>query len=266
MVGLSAGTWVECYDRGVTPSARRLTNPPIIEALLELKATFSKPVEIADLERFRELTRDKYPGVKRQQEWTSQINLGAPAPGFNAPAVAETGFLLSSADGLQVIQARLDGMRFSRLKPYTSWQDFRAEAERLWVLYVDAVKPAAVHRAGVRYINRVDLPAPVDLKAYFRTGPEISADLPQFLGEFFFRVVIPTNPATTVILTEMTDPASASLGRLSVVLDIDASRLGTFEVLSKDLWDATDELQVIKNDFFFASFTEKGIALFSGEQ
>ena len=62
----------------------------------------------------------------------------------------------------------------------------------------------------------------------------------------------------------MTDPTNASLGQLPVVVDIDASRVGTFDVLSDGLWEAAEELRVVKNDFFFGSLTEKGIALFTG--
>jgi len=204
-----------------------------------------------------------YPTSRRQQEWISHIELGGSQPTVNSGAMVETGLVMTSGDGAQVLQARIDGIRFSRLKPYATWGSFRAEAERLWSAYSSAFEPETVDRIAVRYINRVELPSPVDLKTYFRTGPEIAASLPQLVSQFFFRAVIPITPAITVVLTQMTEPASAAVNLLPIVIDIDASMVGVFSPSKDEMWKASEQLREVKNNCFFESFTEKGLELFA---
>ena len=41
------------------------------------------------------------------------------------------GYVFTSADGKQVVQYRLDGFTFSRLRPYTRWEEVFAEAQKV---------------------------------------------------------------------------------------------------------------------------------------
>ena len=63
------------------------------------------------------------------------------------------GYLFTSVDGRQVVQARLDGFTFSRLKPYDKWESLRDEARELWQHYVQIASPETVTRVALRYIN-----------------------------------------------------------------------------------------------------------------
>ena len=60
----------------------------------------------------------------------------------------------------EMIQLRVDGFTFNRLKPYTSWEKIFPRAYRFWKKYLDCVEPVGVTRLATRYINALDVPIP----------------------------------------------------------------------------------------------------------
>jgi len=65
-------------------------------------------------------------------------------------------------------------MTYSHLPPYSNWNAFRDEVRPLWERYVEFVKPEAVTRIALRYINRIYIPQTVyELSDYFRLYPQI---------------------------------------------------------------------------------------------
>ena len=125
--------------------------------------------------------------------------------GFStSSSTKHVGFSLTSEDGKQVFQVRLDGFAMIRLAPYASWDPFRDEARRLWNNYRESTHPVKVDRMAVRYVNRLELPLPlVDFKEYLRTVPEVSPDLPQSLAGFFMQLNIPElDIASTLLLNQ----------------------------------------------------------------
>src|SRR5205807_10632047 len=137
-------------------------------------------VSVGELVRSHEGEEDSYPIRRDVQVGMGHFEMG---PRVSAAASAQhVGFIYSSSDQKQVYQVRLDGFSFSRLAPYVSWEPFCREARRLWQLYRERLKPAAVTRLAVRYVNRLDIPGErIEIKDYLRTMPEIADGLPQTL-------------------------------------------------------------------------------------
>src|SRR3954468_18617711 len=170
-----------------------LSRAPITEALIDIRVTLPGTFGLADLEPYCSAVSDQYPDRRVRQQWKTQLQITKESPSAS-PKQIETrtvGYLLSSKDRTQVIQARLDGFAFSRLPPYTEWTAVRREALRLWRLYVELLKPVKVSRLAVRYINRLPLPSPVDFKDFVLTGPEIAPGLPQQLAGFLMQLRLP---------------------------------------------------------------------------
>lgn len=87
------------------------------------------------------------------------------------------------------MQSRFNGLTFSRLAPYDSWEPFRNEARRRWEVHRKKSNPQSVDRIAVRYINRIGIPGgAVDSKDYFRNSPEIAPELPQHLEGYFVQL------------------------------------------------------------------------------
>jgi uncharacterized protein (TIGR04255 family) len=99
---------------------RRLANAPIVEALVDLRVDLSG-MSVEDLDSaFSARVSARYPIKKQNQMVNVEIGEG----GASKTQAVVRGHLYSSTDGLQIVQARLDGFTFSRLKPSTSGRRF----------------------------------------------------------------------------------------------------------------------------------------------
>lgn len=229
---------------------------PITEAVIDLKVNLAADTNVSALEGLAGSLQQDYP--ERQDLMIIQ---GQFQGGQNVAATASqslTGYRYISEDKKQILQAKLDGFSFSRLAPYKNWESFRDETQRLWALYVTAIQPEGIQRLAVRYINRLDLPLPLeDFKDYLQTVPEISSALPQGLSNFFLQLEIPQEDLQgTLVLNEaLIPPASGDV--VSVVLDIDLFCLVDFSCYDDTLWDLLEKLRVRKNEVFESCITDK---------
>ena len=245
------------------PVHRPYPKAPITEAIIDLRVEPRAKLQLDELADLHDSEKQRYPRRERTFEAIGTMKL---QPGISASASAEqvpTGFRFTSADDKYVWQVRRDGCAVSRLPLYESWQPFRDEARRLWTLYRERTQPERCTRLAVRYVNRIDIPAErTELKEYFRTGPEVSPDLPQTLGGFFLQVQLPMDdlPGTAIINQTRIPPIKP--GVISVVLDIDIFRDTDVPTGEGEIWAFFEQLHVRKNDIFEASITPKTRELF----
>lgn len=241
-------------------------NAPITEALLDIRVKLPGQTNLAKLAVFHDAIKQRYPTKQERVSWRGHIEIKAsPVAQVSQSAVGgPDGYLFTSADGRQVVQARLDGFTLSRLKPYDKWETLRDEARDLWHHYVLVASPEAVTRVALRYINRIEIPLPMrDFKDYILTTPEIAPDLPQGLESFFMRLVIPDSKTQAVaIVTETVEPVDESNNRLPLIFDIDVFRMAAFNVRDKAIWETLEQLHDLKNDIFFKSITPNAKELF----
>jgi uncharacterized protein (TIGR04255 family) len=177
-------------------------------------------------------------------------------------AAGPDGFLFTSADGRQIVQARLDGFTLNRLRPYVSWEALREEAREHWQRYRTIVDPEAVTRIALRYINRLEIPVTVtDFKQYVRIVPEIAPGLPQGLAAFLMRLVVPMERfESTAIITETMEAPKDE--RLPFIVDIDVFVERPFSPDDGMIWEVFERLRACKNTVFFESVTEHAKELF----
>lgn len=245
-------------------TCEHLPKAPIQESLLDIRVELPAHIKFENLAEVREAVSDDYPKCRTRRRFTGQLSFGGNEP--SRAAVTQEGpdgYLLTSKDGLQVMQARLDGYTFSRLHPYQEWEKLRDEARRLWELYRDMLGPSEITRVAVRYINRIEIPTPVgDLKQWILTGPEIARDLPQELDGYFFRVHLRfEQPKGFANITQHIDPTDKQ-GSVSLILDIDVFLPVELSPSDPSAWDRMEELRTIKNRIFFESITDKLKELF----
>ena len=244
----------------------RFPNAPITEALLDIRVTLPAQTDLAKLATFHDAIKQQYPSKQERLAWRGHVEIKAsPAPEVSQSATGgPDGYLFTSVDGRQVVQARLDGFTFSRLKPYDKWTTLRDEARELWQHYVQIASPETVTRVALRYINRIEIPLPMrDFKDYILTAPEIAPDLPQGLENFFMRLVIPDPKAQAVaIVTETVEPVDEANKRLPLIFDIDVFRAVAFNVQDNSMWETFESLHNLKNEIFFKSLTPKAKELF----
>jgi uncharacterized protein (TIGR04255 family) len=239
-------------------------NAPIIEALLDVRVELPQEVDLKKLEAFHGFVKERFPEKQERKFIKAEFKLSPEIASTSFPASSETiGYLFRSPNEKKIVQARLDGFTFNKLKPYERWELLRSEATKLWDLYLQVANPLRITRIALRYINRIDVPLPLkDFKEYILTTPEIAPNLPQALSHFFMRLVIP-NPeiqATAAIIETMENPIDNQ--RLSLILDIDVWRETIYEPNRPEMWNDFEQLRTFKNDIFFNSITEKTKELF----
>jgi len=236
---------------------------PITEAIIDLRVEPRAELSLEELEGVRIGEEARYPRLNKifQTEGTITVQDGVPP---SATAQHQLlGYRFTSEDGKAIWQSRRDGFTFSQLAPYASWEPFRDEARRLWMLFRDRSAPVAVERLAVRYINRIDIPSPsIDLKDYFRTSPEISPDLPQSLAGFFMQLSIPQSDLCGQALINQTIIPQSRDDVVSVVLDIDLIRAADVPNTEDAIWDLFEKLRVRKNEVFEACITDTTRRLF----
>ncbi len=239
-------------------------NAPITEALLDINVVLPAETTLPTLLKFQDAIRENFPQKQDRFLQTFEFHLGK-APEVRSPSNAVDGYLFLSPDKTKIVQSRLDGFTFNKLKPYDKWQSFSEEAKGLWQHYISVARPVNVRRVGLRYINSIDLPLPIDdLDKYFTTSPRTPPSLSQGIHTFFLQVSIPHgSSAAKGLVTQTFKPFQPGGKVLSYILDIDVSF--QFEVQAPDtgaIWNHMDLLHDFKNDIFFSSITEETKKLF----
>jgi uncharacterized protein (TIGR04255 family) len=237
-------------------------NAPIVEAILDIRADLPKSVRLDDLAVFHEHVRNRFPDKKVRKFFKGGIEVGPEKSSFASQSGTD-GFLFESPKEKKIVQARLDGFTFNKLKPYENWALFRDEAHELWDLYCEVTNLKKVTRIALRYINRIEVPLPMDdFKEYLFTTPEVAPKLPQGLAHFLFRLVIPNDEiGATAAIVETMEKATPD-NKLPLILDIDVWQLKAYEDQLQEMWEEFEKLRIFKNDIFFNSTTEKAKELF----
>lgn len=239
-------------------------NAPITEAIIDLRSVLPAERTAEELQAVRNGEEQTFPRTEKTYQAVGLMEVRA---GVSASASAQqhqTGYKFVDGEGKNVWQCRLDGFTFSRLAPYDNWQPFCIEAQRLWKLYRERLKPTKVARLAVRYINRIDLPEqPVELKKYFRTLPEVSPKLPQPLTGFFMQLRIPQDDLNGQAVINQTIIPPARAGVVSVVLDIDLFRSDDVPQADEEIWAFFEKLHDRKNEVFEACITDDTRRLFA---
>jgi uncharacterized protein (TIGR04255 family) len=235
---------------------------PIREAVLEIAVDPQEGLQIEDLLQFPKHVRDRFSRTVQRMEFKGGVKLGAEISLLPSEQKA-VGYQLHADEEKKVIQSRMDGFAFSKLKPYESWEAFRSEARALWGDYVEIVKPMNIKRISLRYINRIELPLPMrDFSDYILTNPQIAPGLPQALSGLFMRLEIPepTVDATGIVILVLDKPKQPE--KLPLIFDIDVFRKISYPEDTDAIWAEFEKLRGFKNRIFFKSLTEKTKELF----
>ncbi len=239
-----------------------LKNAPIIEALIDISIRMKDDLRVEHFDTLADLISNEYPEKKKRHKWEGKLEFKKGERPLSDVSETVDGYIFSSADKKQILQTRLDGFTFSRLKPYETWDIFRKEALRLWKKYAEITSPE-ITRVAVRFINKLEIPLPIsDFSDYLTAAPTVPASLPQSVSGFLTRVVIhePSIDAAAIITQALEQIVSPDI--LPILLDIDAFKLKPEGISETDAWQILEQLRNFKNTIFFESITEKAKELF----
>lgn len=243
-----------------------LPNAPIIEAIIDIQVKLPPDVDVLQLRKIHTLISKQYPEETERMRGSIKVKASR-ALEATTEDVTHYGYAYSSIEGKQILQVRLDGFTFSRLKPYVDWEQIKREAYRLWKLYYDIAKPELITRLAVRYINRLEIPLTSNRFTDFIEAPlNMPKSLPQAFSSFLTRIVVPIpNTNVSVIITQALEPLKPESKNYTIILDIDVFepfKEGVEDRLSAEkIWEILDGFRLFKNQFFFGSITEEMVKL-----
>lgn len=241
----------------------KLTKPPILEALLDIRVNLAPGFDVNELEKIHELVKADFEEKNVQKQFETKFEIKEGENPIVDSKKDQIGFVFKAKNGEKLMQAQKDGYTYNKLKSYEGWDQFIAEAKKFWEIYKKHAKPVSVNRLALRYIDLVEIPQPVEnFKDYFLTTPEIAPEIPQALSEFIMRLVIP-DPITknVAIITESIDKAKLNDKILPLIFDTDVFQLVELKA-DHDFWPIFESLKDYKNKIFFGTFTKKALELF----
>lgn len=227
----------------------RYERPPVIEAVLSIGFEPLPGSALPSLKAIADDLGDAFPKMTSRFQAAVSFQLGPTVT--SSAGQSPDGYLLRSADDSQIIQLTLQSVTAHQLRPYTNWETLEALLRNAFARVCErlTVRPISL---GVRYINKLDIPAGDAIEDYCRTYIEISRDLPQSMNQYILRIEQEIDGAK--VITQSTFVPSNEPDFIGVIMDFDFR----FELPDgKDVWDVTDRARHLKNMVFNQSITER---------
>jgi uncharacterized protein (TIGR04255 family) len=246
-----------------------LPNAPIVEAVIDIRCRAEVALEETTLKTqlAEKLVDYQYLDAVHDFKVEQQVHLREELP--EEPIIRRLGWkgirFIASDDKKHIAHFNRDGFRFSRLEPYLSWDNLFEEGMRLWSIYVDIAQPSEIHRIGLRYINRIQLPPnELHFEKYLQptVQPPMGLDLP-FQG-FLHQdtLAVPGYLYAINIIRTIQPPVSPTAQGMGLILDIDAFTTQGFALDPSLMEKRMLELRWLKNKVFFGSVTPEALKLF----
>lgn len=236
------------------PARRRLyRNPPIVETVLDIGIVAGLDATEENLAQILEV-ETSYARHALVDAAHTEIVAGAPTISM---ARALAGF--DDANNRSVHLAR-DRFAFSKHAKYSQWEDVQSEALRLWERYTSILRPTHIRRIGLRYVNRLDLPAPVqNINEYLLTLPLIAPGISSIVSGYTLQLNLPQPDLTsTLAIVRQATVQPPRPGVVSIVLDIEIARsFSSNTVTPQSLWHEFEILHDRENDIFERTITDK---------
>jgi uncharacterized protein (TIGR04255 family) len=216
--------------------------------------------------RFYDQVKDTFP-ERRQQEIHEAAVSFTPSGGASAgirKLAPRMRFVSTSGD--RMIQLGHDLLVVNQLRPYPRFEEWAPIMERALRNYSDLCQPQSVVRVGVRYINRVEIPAGrIRMEDYFTVCPTLPQVMGDAHGAFLVRFEVSGKKAGhTVMVTFATAPEEKP-DTLAFLLDL-------YDIFQPDqgitIGQVQDEVKTAHDCVeaaFEGSITERLRALFEEE-
>lgn len=237
---------------------RKYKKPPLIESLCEF---YFVPETSQDFDIIMNLLyeniRIDFPKKYQLQLQASQINIdNSGTPELTEQLLPLVRFQSNNEQVL--IQVGHNLLTINHLKPYTSWEEFLPSVEMGFNAYREVVKPKAIHRVALRYINRIEITGSrIGLEDYFEFRPFIGQKLLQDISAFTLGIQIPHEEMRDILNIQLASIDNESPNTVVILLDITYSLVKSGDI---SLDNITGWLSVAHNhieDAFEACITDQ---------
>lgn len=240
------------------------TYPPVIEALCEIMFAGSQwDSTIPGL--FFEKIKDTYPKKKELDTIEAEVTLSKDVQGSRFANVGKR-MQFVREDGSQMVQVEKDLLVVNQLRPYQSFEQWKQVVDSMLPLYIDLTHPTGIKKVGVRYINKIVIPADrYRMEDYFSLYPQVPEHLARSHGKFLMRLEIPpTHKGHGLVITFASvhsDVSTTSAAMLDLYDIIPATQSMPVGEIDRCISEAHENI----GDAFEHIITDKTRALFEQE-
>ena len=238
-------------------------HPPIIEAVIEIR--FTEAVSVQLLADVSNALAPRYPSEQIVSNMQVQFNVGEASKQPTAQvATGPQAYRRASSTEAEIAVASPTGLVVSQLPDYPGWEVFFDRFKHDWSNWKKVVGYRKIARVGMRYINRLDLPAEgavVDHEQYVN----VSARTPDELGptlSYAAQAIFRSEPIGGLVTINSGVVPSPLEGHLSIMLDIDLGRDHDVPQSDMNLFGLLQEFRKEKNSVFEACITDRARGLF----
>jgi len=241
-------------------------NPPIQEAIFDVRFRFTDTPSMETLEALWKSIEETFPKKETIQNFQTKVefNPTAKLPVVNSTTSEPHGLRLTSQDGSRVVQIKRNGITISRLNGYDGWDQFWTEANNLLNKYSEVCTPEYAERIALRYINSIQIPeATFKLDDYFLTAPQVGSSIQHAVLKFFSQVMIKDEGSNTLAIINQTINPPKRENETTIILDIDAFQDSLrIAPLSDAFAQSIEQIKKFRTSIFEGSITEKTRSLF----
>jgi uncharacterized protein (TIGR04255 family) len=199
--------------------AGQYAKSPILEVVCEFRFLKSDKWDITIPGLLYEKLKDFFP--KKQPVLLHEIEVIRGPEGLKQQLAASERVRFLSEDEKSLVQVGPHLLTINKLRPYTSWDDFRFLIQSALNAYREIADVKGFERIGLRYINRIEFEdGPVRLENYFEFRPHLGEKLPHDFESFIMGVIFDyeggRDKCRVQFTKEMTPPPACNY-----ILDID---------------------------------------------
>jgi uncharacterized protein (TIGR04255 family) len=205
---------------------RTYDNSPIVEAVCEFRFDPAPEWDLTIPGLVWERLKDDFPDRRVRPDFPVDLQEKIGQEIVNQMERMSPLMQFYSEDGSALVQIGHYLLGVSHLRPYSSWETFRAMITKGLAAYREVVHPTKLARLGLRYINRVDVSAEktVDIKEYLNTYPVV----PQVgeraaMSSWLQRAQIPYEDVNALLTLHIGSIPHGEHDRLSFMIDLDFS-------------------------------------------
>lgn len=158
-----------------------------------------------------------------------------------------------------LVQVGLRLLVVNALKPYPHWKGFKPRIAMVWKILQNTVEVQGLERIGLRYINRIELPAQnVELNEYFEFYPFMGSRLPRHATSFLVGVEFSYADDRDRCRVQLIPiPPLGGEGKAAFMLDLDYFLVRSRDVAPTDVLNWIEEAHSRVEEVFEGCITDK---------
>ena len=236
---------------------KTLSNPPISEALLEIRFNPNKEVTTEKLEKFVDSLCSDFPKKEPVLNQSFEVMFSADEAPKHSIDVQPGGFKITNTQGNRIVIGAIDKLVVSYLPPYRPWPELKENTKNLFEKLLEFVPQNQIIRLGMRFINKIKLP--LDEGFVFQRYIKTFQPLPRYdglsstLSKFETVVSIPLSDVgcESTIRQVAIDSKEGNGDFLTFVLDIDVFQSKNYDVNNwAEIWTVFDNMREKRNAIF----------------